>query len=1441
MKTNHRNTFTTIRTEGAILPPDLLQRVSDPSASSLEGLQPSDYHLFEGEKLNEAINRSWNRLIGAWENFKRAKEKVFEGQPGTTETRQRWLLPLFQELGYGRLQTSTAFNIEGKSYPISHGWERAPIHLLGFNIDLGKRTPGVAGASRTSPHSMVQEFLNRSDDHLWAFLSNGLQLRVLRDNISLTRQAYVEFDLEAMMDGEIYADFVLLWLLTHQSRVEGEKPEEFWLEQWSRQAQEQGTRALDQLRKGVEEAISSLGSGFLRATNPKLRANLRSGTLSPQDYYRQLLRMVYRLIFLFVAEDRNLLFPPKSNPIAQQRYGDYYSTQRLRRLAERSRGLRHADLYYVLRLVTEKLSSVAGSPELALPALGGFLFSADATPDLDVAALPNQNLLDAVRALAYTVDGRTLRSVDYKNLGPEELGSVYESLLELHPEMNVDAGTFNLTSASGHERKTTGSYYTPSSLIQVLLDSALDPVLAERLKNADASPEAREAAILDLKVCDPAVGSGHFLIAAAHRLARHLAGIRTGDDEPSPDATRAALRDVIGNCLYGVDLNPMAVELCKVSLWMEALEPGKPLSFLDAHIKCGNSLVGVGPNLDISEIPDNAFKPAFGDDKKTATALRRRNKRERTGQIGMRWDVTHIQSQEDLAQWVTRQSQNLETMPEDQADQVRAKAQAYESLLSTPEYLAKRLEYDLWTAAFFWQIPEGDAEKMLAPSQQELTRLRSGKDSDAELTRRIQEIAEKQRFFHWEFEFPTVFSRDDSGFDVVLGNPPWEKIQFEEQAFFASKNPEISNAKGATRKRLIQALKKSDAHLFQQFTLAKKDVKSLNDFIKFSGGFPLTGWGKMNTYAIFSEQARLCLNRNGNTGILVPLGISTDDNNKLFFADLIKQNELIALLGFENEEFIFLDVHHAFKFVALIFAGRAKKAKQAKYVFYCRNVSQTRQELRGYSMSYSDIVVLNPNTLTAPVFRNRIDAEINRKIYKTHSVIKKDNPEDNPWNVAIHRMFNPTDDSSLFYKRDELNLKNLHLDNNTYSNEQETYLPIYEAKMFHQFDHRFGTYEGQTTAQANQGKLPELNETQHQDPLFISMPRYWMKSGNANELISSYTDREWLLAFRDITSSVVFRTTISAIIPSTATVDPCRHIFFDDIIATNLINCFVGCLNSLVFDYCSRQKISGSHLAIFVLKQLPVLSPNVFKKNDIEYISSRIFELVYTAQDLKPFAEDMGYTGPPFRWDEERRAILRAELDAYYAHLYGLNRKQLRYILDPADLTPAELKDILDPWEEVANPLDAEGYTVRAEASDFPGETFRVLKNKENKKYGEYRTRRLVLEAWERLSAVNFDVDTYVPMTNPPPADPRVAHPNRDGSVYEGPGLVIDAEQLAESSEVKEEQAEYEVPAQEEKAVDTSDYGLYKCQDCGTMVMGFAKDDHVRDVHGGESQGFEGL
>jgi len=1361
MRTRSRSTFTTIHTEGALLPVDLLLRVSraDPD---LDGTTPTSYHLAPGEKINEAINRSWNRLSGLWTTFSAVRADLPADDPATTLTRERWLLPLFQELGFGRLSVAKAVEIGGKSYPISHRWEQVPIHLVGCGLPLDRRTPGAAGAARVSPHSLMQEYLNRAPHARWGLLSNGLSLRVLRDNASLTRQAYLDFDLAAMFEGEVYADFVLLWLVCHQSRFEpapapdGSQVQagDCFLERWSLAARQSGTRALEELRNGVEGAINALGRGFMQQrANQRLQERLKSGELSAHNYYRQLLRLVYRLIFLFTAEDRDLLLLPDAPAAARQRYQAYFSTARLRTLAERQRGTRHPDCYEVLKLIMRLLGSKEGCADLALPALGGWLFSRQATPELDEAELDNRSLLEAVRALAFIREGRTLRAVDYRNLGSEELGSVYESLLELHPQFNREDGTFKLITAAGSERKTTGSHYTPPDLVNELIGSALDPVIEARLKGAKDRAE-QEDALLSLTVCDPACGSGHFLVAAAHRIAARLAQVRADGGEPSPAETRAALREVIRRCLYGVDINPMAVELCRINLWLESLEPGKPLSFLDAHIQCGDSLVGAGPGTDYTRIPDEAFEPVFGDHKATARYLKRRNRQERAGLVELLPSV-FVSTENGEAADMARAWARLEVLPEDNVEQSRARQAEYERLLTSRRYEEQRTACDLWTAAFFWPMEEqrGRAD-VYAPTQAILSQYLNGQPVPKEIMDKAGQIASEQRFFHWELAFPHIFSHPQGGagmecggFDCVLGNPPWEMMQLEEQEFFAIRDPEIAALPGAQRKRAIENLINNNPDLWQSFVTARHIADAKNKFARESQCYPLTASGKMNTYALFAEHARALVNVQGRVGIIVPTGIATDDSTKQFFADLGEKHSLASLYDFENREKLFSAVDSRYKLSLLTLRSQPQvdeKDEGAQFVFFATRVEHLRDPRRRFTLTPEDIALVNPNTRTLPVFRTRQDAELTRAIYKRVPVLVNEQTGENPWGVSFKQgLFNMTSDSHLFA-----------------TEPRPGYVRLYEDWMIHLYDHRYQTNGGIETSLVD-----------HQNPSYTMKPRYWVDYDHLSRKINTGQEKEYFLIFRNRTRNTDIRSVISAIVPILA-IGNTTPIIFTDINNDHLL---FGNLSAMVFDYFARQKISGLNLNFFFFKQFPIIPPSNFSKEIVLDLSVRIFELTYTAWDVQPFADKLwlqaspelrvalskqweqnaaatdgghrgaqcpewagppredGFPYPPFKWDEARRAVLRAELDAYYARLYGLNRKQLRYILDPADLTGRELEDILDPWEEVTDPLDPAGYDMRRAASDFPGETFRVLKEKELRQFGEYRTRRLVLEAWERL------------------------------------------------------------------------------------------------------------
>jgi hypothetical protein len=1476
MQTIARSSFTTVKTEGGLLPADLLQRIADGRA--VEGLRPEDYHLLPGERLNEAINRAWNRCLGAWLSFDDQRRKLPETDTGTTLTRERWLLVLFQELGYGRLQLQRGglASDDGATYPISHVWEQTPIHLVTFRQGLDRRSD-VATQVKRSPHSLMQELLNRSRTYTWGFISNGLQLRILRDNASLRRAAYVEFDLESMMAGELYAEFALLWLVCHQSRVEStvtshespvmhdESPETdeespatndaslvtrdaSWLERWSKLAAEQGTRAMDALRDGVAEAIAALGSGFVaHPANQTLRAHLRDGDLSTQAYYQQLRRLVYRMIFLFVAEDRDLLLLPDTPPAVRQRYDAYYSLRRLRDLAGAVRGGPHADLYRRARLLFAQLRT--GYPALGLPGLGSALFSARATPDLDGAELANQPLLAAIRALTLTVEASVRRPVDYRNLDSEELGSIYESLLELHPAVNLAAATFELSTGAGSERKTTGSHYTPTPLVESLLDTALEPVVADRLAKAeelwrngsDRSQDARralqEAAILSIKVCDGAMGSGHMLIGAGRRLARHLARIRTGDAEPAPVDLRAALRDVVRHCLYGVDVNDMAVELCKVALWMETMEPGKPLSFLDAHIQCGNSLIGVTPGLDISEIPDDAFQPVTGDDRTTATGLRKRNKKEREGQLALAFGAGEAAgATERHAGKRAAMVAAIEELAEDGVAQVAAKAQSYADYLQSTEYKWARWEADAWTAAFFWPMPAGDPWTMAAPTQEVLNVVRSGKlKRHEDLLKEVRRIAKRHQFFHWALQFPDVFQGENGGFDVILMNPPWERIKLQEKEWFAARSPAIAGApNAAARKRMIAALEQDDPALWRAFQDDVRAAESESHFIRNSGKYPLCGRGDVNTYAVFAELVRQVLSPAGRVGIIVPSGIATDDTTKFYFQDVMETGALASLYDFENRHKLFPAVDSRMKFCLLTLRGEAEGAgKAAEFVFFALDVDDLREEERRFSLTAAEIALLNPNTRTCPIFRSKRDAELTKAIYRRVPVlIKEGPPEENPWGVSFLRMLDMSNDSHLFHTREQLEQAGWRLEGNRFVRGAEVMLPLYEAKMLHQFDHRWATYDGLETR--------DLTSGEKDDPNRRALSRYWVqewsvveriaqmpkellaacKEGNAaavdavltfwlasycenhgqhaltDSLYTHYVKKQglgmtttnamllalgkekigaferqyplspreialiaaaaeqgslaiaqalieaktptYLIGFRDITNATNERTAIFSMLPQVGVGNNAPIILHDKNAAEIVL--FIASVSCLAFDSIARVNVGGTHMNFFVVKQLAVLPPEIYAAlcpwtqplaPDVSLVTHhasrvtlaawllpRVLELTYTAWDLQPFARDCGYDGPPFRWDEDRRFLLRCELDAAYFHLYGIARDDVDYIL----------------------------------------ETFPIVKRKEIARHGEYRTKRVILEMYDAMAAAMQGGAPYVTRLEPPPADARVAH-----------------------------------------------------------------------------------
>lgn len=1307
--------YAAVRPEGGLLPPDLIDRVKafDPD---LGGLTAADYGLPESTRIDTEIAQAWLGIQTHYASFRRSMTLVDrEGGQGTSETRV-WVQQVLREIGYRELRfVARAETIADRSFLISHragDTENAPpVHIVSFLQDLDTRASRTGGGQQRSPQALMQGYLNASD-HVWGVVTNGLVFRLLRENRQIDRILRVEFDLQSMLESENFADFRIFWLLLHRSRfvLPGERSETAWLERWNTTAADQGARALGGLRAGVERAIEALGQGLLAPDNAHLREKLHSGELTVDAYYSELLRLVYRLLFLMVAEERHLLFSPDADPQVVNRYQRYYSIDRLRNEAarQRHREQHHNDLWRGLLVTFDAMRSPKEAALLGLQPLGGGLFGEGSCPNVADKAdsnanagdrisgrpmLSNSALLDAVEALSdVTRDGVT-RRVNYRDLDVEELGSVYEGLLEHRPKLEPLAnGDYHFGFDMSTSRKETGSYYTPRSLVQELLNSALDPVIEQAIDPLRTVEDKRKA-LLDLNVCDPACGSGHFLLGASRRIGRRLAEIQAGEgNEPELVDIRHGVREAIRHCIYGVDKNPLAIDLCRTALWIESHEPGAPISFLDHHIKRGDSLVGVF-DLEVLQqgIPDGAYKPVTGDDKKIAVDLKKRNAAERpkatvgldgqltTSRAGSLWD------EDELANLVTSLAERLdeiEAMPDATIDDVKEKERAYRQLHGRDDWRQVHRACDLWTYAFF--APLTPADSSYVPTTATVRRMINKGGVSSDVIERATAGANSIGFFHWPLQFPEVHTR--GGFDVLLANPPWERVKLQEKEFFAGRSEAIAGAANkAARTRLIEELEDDNPALLEAFHSALREAENASLFMRTSDRYPLTGRGDVNLYSVFAEHLRRLIAPTGRAGIIVPTGIATDDTNKFFFADVVNKASLAALYDFENRKKLFEAVDSRMKFSLITMAGSARRDARFDAAFFLLDPLEIHEPDKTFLLGAADIALLNPNTRTCPIFRSTRDAELTKAIYRTAPVLVDESKGEagNPWGVMFKTMFHMSNDSHLFSTRKDLEGQGATLGTDgRFRKAGQEWLPLYEAKLIHQFDHRFATFD-------QNGNTRDVTVEEHAAPDFVVTPRYWVKLRDVVKAAGE--PYVYLFGFRDITNSTNERTAITSVFPAAAVGNnlPIMIGQFSHVAA--LQGCIQANWSSVVFDFAARKKVGGTHINFFIAKQLPVLPPETYTQDLLDEIVPRVLELTYTAHDMAPFARDLGYDGPPFVWDEDRRAQLRAELDGVYAHLYGISREDFAYILD----------------------------------------TFTIVRRKDIEAFGEYRTKRLCLEAYD--------------------------------------------------------------------------------------------------------------
>jgi hypothetical protein len=1407
--------FEAITVEGALIAPAMLARIAEQKAS---GQADSDYNIPKGLTLRDEIARYFR--IG-----QALFTDLFASATPSAAATTRFVEALLRDVfGFADIGRAGMHMLGERPYPVTLEARggRAPVVVVPPSDELDAPSLHLPSEGRRrSAASALQDWLNASDSALWGLCSNGVQLRLLRANASLTRPAFIEADLHRIFEGEAFADFAALWLLIHASRfaVRGAASTDCVLERWREAGGKEGVAARKRLGKNVKVALLSFANGFLsHPDNAALRERLASGTLPLAEYLRQLLRLVYRVIFLLVAEDQDLLHPPSAPAAARKLYAEGYSVGALRESSVRRAAWdRHHDRWEGLLIVFAALAR--GERRLGLPALGG-LFESGTIPDLETVRLANRDLMEAIYQLAWLKEDYGPVPVKWRDMETEELGSVYEGLLELTPRLTADGRGFGFAEAiesRGNERKTTASYYTPDSLVQELLDRALDPVL-DRVESEAEDPAA---AFLGVTVVDPACGSGHFLLAAARRIATRVARHRASGVASAQDYRRA-LRDVVQACVHGVDRNPLAVELTKVALWIETVEPGRPLSFLDNHIRCGDSLMGVfDVDLLRSGLPDEAFEPLTGDDKAVAKAYAAINREQRDGKTASGL-LTDLRMPAEIASG----AEKLLRMPEETLQEVEAKRQAFERLLSGRTWWRLKTACDMYVAAFLMSkrgdIPDPrGAASLPVPTTEAVWRALQGGDIRGDVQASAIDIAMKNGAFHWPLEFPHQMAR--GGFDAVIGNPPWDRVKLQEQEFFAARDVEIASAPNkAERDKLIKALKAAepgtpDARLSGEFELAKRAAEAASVFARKAGRFPLTGTGDVNTYALFAEHFSRLARPEGRAGVLVPTGIATDSSTSAFFGDLVERRRLSALISFDEIRRWFPSTDDRKSF-CLLGIGRADRSVRA--YFEIGSMEQLADQRKEIELSIEDFRLFNPNTVTAPLFRARHDRDLIGNLYRAAAVLireRRDYPDGdaNPWGITFQTLFHMSNDSGLFRTSEQLSGQGFLRDGPDWRHgDGRYYVPLFEAKMIHHFDHRFGSYAG-LDERPGDGSLPETPDGLKARPDYEAEPWYWVPEGETNlrvarvpmrlkqyyrkenavgclkvlaEWVLGTLDKDdfaklallsaraearlrdilgqralerdvigskiatwlhkvagnartmqretplseddlslirqgpadpllltgalierkqprWLMGWRDICRSTDERTVIATVFPKAGVGHTTPLVF--STLSADRVAVLTAQLASLPLDYAARQKLAGTHLTYFYLEQLPVLTPNEFTGSDLAFVTNRVLELTYTSHSMRPWAEDLGYFGKPFGFDPEHRAQLRAELDAFFARKYRLPRDELRYILDPADV----------------------------KGSDYPSETFRVLKNNEKARYGEYRTSRLVLAAWDAQEA----------------------------------------------------------------------------------------------------------
>jgi len=1010
---------------------------------------------------------------------------------------------------------------------------------------------------RSNGRTAVQqcwEYMNALPDCPWGIVSNFSSIRLYhRTKGSL---AYEEFTLQEMRDRERFNEFYCLFerggLL--RSKLAQQPRAAALLDKTQQRQKEVGDELYDSYHWQRLRLIDHLMKDFRKPLDPAIRIAQK---------------LLDRIIFIAFCEDRELLredclerawrelpaFTKATNPRWQNFLGLFTEVDRGGKNAGVEQGY-NGNLFKPDPEI-DNLDLDDDPWTNGFRNFGTFDFSAEVNVEV-LGHLFERSITELEKL---RVGGRLALMAAFENRGARDNGGTVVKRGRQKPvkSVKVEEDSRSSKMPKSAQRKRFGIYYTPPAFTGLIVERTIDAIVAERFTSPQerhkVDPEAREdqdpknllaywsACLESLKtvtVCDPACGSGAFLIRAYDAIDAHYKAVVHGLAGAGMSAADVAkLEDaipdlILNHNLFGVDLSQEAVEITQLALWIRSARRGKTLADLSKHIVCGNSLVN-----------DTGVDP---------------------------------------------------------------------------------------------------------------------------------------KALNWAAAFPDIFSEGGAGgFTCVIGNPPWERIKVQEREFFSLTDPTTAQAvSAADRRKRIAAMPEKNGDLHNSYLEAQAKAQKTLDYARTSGRYPLTGKGDVNTYMLFAELARSIVAPDGVAGLLMPSGIATDDTTKEFFNDLMGRKALISLYDFENRNKVFEDVDGRFKFTALIFGGTEKKTERADFVFFAHGVEDTAEhhKHRHIPLTAADMKLLNPNTRTCPIFRSRRDANLTKAVYKRIPILIDENRRQggNPWGIKFFTMFHQTNDAEHFQPAKYWVKKGYKLEGNHYTKTKKRALPLYEAKMVQAFDHRAASVIVEDENWVRQGQKEQTSPVEHANPEFAVLPRWWVEE----ERVSAVTEgrkRDWLFGYKDITSSTNERTMIAAFLPWVAVVNSAPLMFSGAGVEPRRECCLLANLNSFVYDFVARQKVGSVHLNFFIVEQLPTLPPDRYadmcpwsKRETLEHwISERVSKLSCTSEDMIPLAKACEFKGSRgdgvHPWKEQERAVLRAELDAAYFHLYGIEREDAEYML----------------------------------------------------------------------------------------------------------------------------------------------------------------------------------